>query len=94
MFINADAGFDSEDFRKSCTRKELLHNIPFNKRNGNISDRDVIFDEKLYKRMFVIERMNAGLDGFKALLIRFETRALHWKSIHLIAFCCILIMKL
>ncbi|CAH0201139.1 IS5 family transposase [Chryseobacterium sp. Bi04] len=94
LFINADAGFDSEHFRKFCTKKELVPNIAFNKRNGNIADRNVIFDEKLYTRRFVIERMNAWLDGFKALLMRFETRALHWKCIHIIAFCLILIRKL
>lgn len=94
LFVNADAGFDSQELREYCKRNDLFANIDFNKRNGNISDREEIFDEKLYKRRFVIERMNAWLDGFKALLIRYETKVKHWRDMHLIAFCCILIRKL
>ncbi len=72
LFINVNPSFDSEAFREFCTKKELLPNIAFNKRNGNISDRNVTFDEKLHKRRFAIQRMNDWLDGFKALLIHFE----------------------
>ena len=67
MFLNADAGFDTENLRNYCVRNEIFANIDFNKRNGNISDREEILDKELYKRRFVIERMNAWIDGFKAL---------------------------
>jgi transposase len=93
LFLNADAGFDTDNLRDCCKRNDLFANIDFNRRNGNISDREEILDKELYKRRFVIERMNAWLDGFKALLIRYETKEKHWKSLHLIAFCCILIRK-
>jgi len=94
LFLNADAGFDTENLRNYCVRNEIFANIDFNKRNGNISDREEILDKELYKRRFVIERMNAWIDGFKALLIRYETKERHWKCLHLIAFSCILIRKL
>ena len=94
LFINVDAGFDAQELRNFCIKKDLFVNIDFNKRNGNVSDREEIFDEKLYKRRFVIERMNAWIDGFKALLIRYETKEKHWRDWHLLAFCCILIRKL
>lgn len=94
LFINADAGFDAQELRNFCIKKDLFANIDFNKRNGNVSDREEIFDEKLYKRRFVIERMNAWIDGLKALLIRYETKEKHWRDWHLLAFCCILIRKL
>ena len=94
LFLNADAGFDTGNLRNYCVRNELIANIDFNKRNGNISDREEILDKELYKRRFVIERMNAWIDGFKALLIRYETKEKHWRCLHLLAFCCILIRKL
>ncbi len=92
-FLNADAGFDTENVRDYCKRNDLFANIDFNRRNGNISEREEILDKELYKRRFVIERMNAWIDGFKALLIWYETKEKHWKSLHLLAFCCILIRK-
>ncbi|MDO5616593.1 MAG: transposase [Cruoricaptor ignavus] len=94
LFLNADAGFDSENVRVYCAKNQIIGNIDFNKRNGTISDREEILDKELYKRRFVIERMNAWLDGFKSLLIRYETKQNNWRSLHLIAFCCILIRKL
>ncbi|WP_146165476.1 hypothetical protein [Elizabethkingia sp. YR214] len=57
LFLNDDTGFDAQELRNFCVKKDLFAN--FNKRNGNISDREEIFDEKLYKRRFVIEWMNA-----------------------------------
>jgi hypothetical protein len=47
----------------------MIANIEFNVRNGY--DRDYIFDSLLYENRFVIERINAWLDAFKAILIRF-----------------------
>ena len=94
LFLNADSGFDTDGFRTYCFRNEIFANIDFNPRNGKVSDRDYIFDQQLYKRRFVIERTNAWIDAFKALLIRFDTKDLHWRCWHLIAFCCILIRKL
>lgn len=93
LFMNADAGFDADNLRKYCVRNEIFANIDFNKRNGKITDREEILDKELYKRRFVIERMNAWIDSFKALLIRYETKESHWRDLHLIAFCCILIRK-
>lgn len=94
LFLNADAGFDAENLRKYCMVNDIFANIDFNKRNGNIWDREEILDAELYKRRFVIERMNAWIDGFKALLIRYETKEDHWRYLHIIAFCCILLKKL
>ncbi len=94
LFLNADAGFDPWELRNFCIKNDLFANIDFNKRNENISDREEIFDKELYKRRFVIERMNPWIDGFKALLIRYETKEKHWRDLHLLAFVCILIRKL
>jgi transposase len=92
LFLNADAGFDMDDFRNFCSRNGIIDNIHLNKRNGNISEN--VFDQWLYKCRFVIERTNAWLDAFKALLVRFETNTIHWKALHLLAFCVILLRQL
>ena len=42
LFLNADAGFDTENVRDYCKRKDLFANIDFNRRNGNISEREEI----------------------------------------------------
>ena len=43
------------------------------------------------KNDFSAERTNAWIDAFKALLVRFETKARTWMSLHHIAFSLILI---
>ena len=92
LFLNADAGFDTKEFRISCFKNDIIDNIDKNKRNGEESES--IFDELLYKHRFVIERTNAWLDGFKAVLTRFETNKTHWKALNLLAFCVILLRQL
>jgi len=92
LFLNADAGFDTEDFRRYCYKNDIIGNIDQNKRNG--TENEYLFDELLYKCRFVVERTNAWLDAFKAILVRFETNAIHWKALNLIAFCVILLRQL
>ncbi len=92
LFLNADAGFDTDDFRKFCFKNDIIDNIDINKRNG--TDREYLLDELLYKSRFVIERTNAWLDAFKAILVRFETNKVHWKALNILAFIVILLRKL
>ena len=61
LFLNADAGFDSKDFRKSCIKKQINTNICFNKRNGSV-DRDEYFDKELNNQCYAVERTNAWMD--------------------------------
>ena len=92
LFLNADAGFDTTEFREYCYKNEIVDNIKHNKRNGK-NDASLL-DDELYKQRFVIERTNAWLDGFKAILVRFETKSLHWKCLNIIAFSIILLRQL
>ena len=92
LFLNADAGFDSKDFRKSCGKKEINANICFNKRNGN-ADRDEYFDKELYDKRYSIERTNAWMDSFRSLLNRFDTTIESWKGFNYLAFIVIALKK-
>lgn len=92
LFLNADAGFDTKEFREYCFSRDIIGNIAINPRNGG--NEDYLLDDLLYKCRFVIERTNAWLDAFKALMVRFETNKIHWKALHLLAFTLILLRQL
>ena len=93
LFLNADAGFDSKDFRESCERKEINANICFNKRNGN-NDRDEYFDKVLYDQRYAVERTNAWMDSYRSLLNRFDTTIESWKGFNYLAFIVIALKKI
>lgn len=92
LFLNADAGFDTDGFRAYCFKNDIIDNIDSNARNGQTDGS--LFDELLYKCRFVVERTNAWMDAFKSILTRFETNQAHWKALNLLAFCVILLRKL
>lgn len=94
LFLNADAGFDTEEFRQLCEQKEIHHNIDFNKRSGSKNkNKGYIIDNELYKERFSVEQLNAWVDGFKSLIVRYETSSKNWMSLHCIAFAIIFIRK-
>ena len=87
IFMNADAGFDSEGLRQVCGEKEIEPNIDQNRRNQKEPNEEYVpFDEELYKQRYVIERANAWLDGFKTLLVRYEVLINTWMAAHFMAF--------
>lgn len=87
LFLNADPGFDAASFRTACKDAGIEANIKENPRNKRKPDEAYIyFDEILYKRRTKIEHANAWMDSFKALLVRFETRANTWMALQWLAF--------
>jgi transposase len=92
LFPDADAGFDSKDFRRSCDLKDINANICFNKRNGN-TDRDEYFDRELYDERYAVERTNAWMDSYRSLLNRFDTTVESWKGFNYLAFIVIALKK-
>lgn len=94
LFLNADAGFDSHAFRNFCHGKGIITNFAVNKRNSKNTVNQYFMDDELYRNRFVIERSNAWIDSFKALLIRFETLQETWIALHYLAFCSLFINRL
>jgi len=92
LFLNADAGFDSKNFRESCSKKEIHANICFNKRNGN-TDRNEYFDQDLYNERYAVELTNAWMDSYRSLLNRYDTTTESWKGLNYLAFIVIAIKK-
>lgn len=93
LFVNADAGFDSKDFRRKCYEYEIVPNTAINPRNGTIDDM-IIFDEMLYENRYTIERTNAWMDSYRTLLNRFDTTITSWKAFNYIAFITIFLKKI
>jgi transposase len=93
LFINADAGFDSNEFRRICDNKGVFANVDFNMRNGETLE-DYLPDDLLYNERYSIERTNAWMDSFRTLLNRFDTTTSSWKSFNYIAFMVILFKKI
>ncbi|MEM9897692.1 MAG: transposase [Bacteroidota bacterium] len=94
LFLNGDAGFDAEKMREICERHGITANIAqYTKRRMNPNVKGYLFDSELYKERFAVERTNAWLDGFKALLVRYETNAKHWLELHHLAFSFILLRR-
>lgn len=85
LFLNADAGFDSREFRDCCFRHGIILNAPLNRRNSSRLEEDIIFDELMYQQRFVIERTNAWMDSYRTMLNRFDTTWKSWNAWHYIA---------
>lgn len=89
LFVNADAGFDSQSFRDKCSEYGVIANTALNSRNGSENE-NILFDDELYEHRYTIERTNAWMDSYRTLLNRFETIIANWKSFNYIAFMVIL----
>lgn len=91
LFLNADSGIDTEEFLSYCSQVNIVGNIDRHRRNRATGE--YLFGDLLYKCRFVVERTNTWFDAFKAILARFETNAIHWKALNLLAFCIVLLRK-
>ena len=95
LFLNTDKAFDVNALRQACARRGIEANIPRNRRSADWqTDDDTPLDPELYRRRLVIERLNAWLDGFKILLVRYETSLQNWLAFHWLAFTALLLRKI
>ncbi len=95
LFLNADSGFDASRLRDDCFRRGIEANIAQNPRSGQQeAAADLYFDDELYRQRTAIERTNAWLDGFKTLLVRYETNVDNWRALHFLAFSVLLLRKI
>ena len=101
LFLNADPGFDGENFYKACENEKVIPNVKPNAKNDSEEQRlepyqrgTYIFAEELYKDRSVIEHSNAWIDGLNALLVRFEFSIKNQMSLHFTAFSIIFLRKI
>lgn len=87
--LNADSGFDSQVLKDFCENEKIILNVYANVRNSKNKEIQKIKYKPIYKERFVVERLFAWLDSYKALLIRYETKANNWLQLHYLAFAII-----
>jgi transposase len=89
--FNADSAFDTKEARKVCFNHQVVPNMAENKRNRKQAKRGPkrFFNAEVYKDRFVSERSFAWIDKFRALLIRYDLKALHFLAGHHLAFALI-----
>ena len=86
LFLNADAGFDSQILRKTLQKFSIIANIAQNKRNSKEDlDTSYIFDHELYRFRFTVEQTNAWIDNYRSLIIRNMRSVINWRQSHYIA---------
>ena len=94
LFSNLDAGFDGDNLRAALDSHGIISNVCPNRRNGADSSEMYLFDEEMYKERWVVERTNAWMDAFKAVLVRFDTTISSWKGWNFLAFLVIFLKKI
>ncbi len=90
-FFNADSAFDTKEARKVCFNHQVVPNMAENKRNRKTikHGRKRLFNAAIYKVRFVSERSFAWIDKFRALLVRFDLKDVHFLAGHHLAFALI-----
>ena len=78
-FLTADAGLDTEQFRRRSHEHEVFPNVTFNKYRRKQRE-GAFLDELLYKRRFCIERTNAWIDSYRNVPNRFDKTLSSWKA--------------
>lgn len=94
LFFNADKAFDVSSLHRSCARRCIEVNLPRNRRSADWLTDDTPLDPELVSSRHAIERLNAWLDGFKALLVRDETSLQNWLALHWLAFTVLILRKI
>ena len=93
LFCDLDAGFDGKELRNALDRNGIIPNVCPNPGNGGDCSEEWLYDGEMYKERWKIERTNAWLDGFKAVLNRFDTTVSSWKGWNFLAFIVIFLKK-
>ncbi len=88
LFLNADAGFQSQAFRQICQRHGIILNVPGKGLYSSNLDDGSYFDELMYKERYTVERTNAWMDAYRSLLNRFDTTWQSWNAWHCIISIC------
>ena len=95
LFLHADSGFDASSLGDDCFRRGIEANIAQKPHSGQKeAAADSYFDEELYRQRTAIERTNARLEGFKTLLVRYESNVDNWLAFHFLVFTVLLLRKI
>lgn len=95
LLLKADKAFDVQVLRQACARRAIELNVPRTRRSTDWQTADdTLLIPELSQRRRVIGQLNAWLDSFKTLLVRFETCWHTWFAFHWLAFFVLLLRKI
>lgn len=96
VFMNADAGFDSNSFKRNCREKGIELNVKSNTRKTKKQSTTVsYFDDKLYdENRYKVEQTNAWMDAFKGIIIRYEKLTITWWNMLWLCIIAIFLRKI
>ena len=81
LTLAMDKAFDAVSLRRDLRKRGIKTSIPERNRRGKRRQRGP--HPKLYdvsRRRYKVERVNAWLDNFRALVVRYERKAAHYLS--------------
>ena len=81
-----DKAFDAVSLRRDLRRRGIKTSIPERRRRGKRRQRGP--RPKLYevsRRRYRVERVNAWMDNFRGLVVRYERKAIHYPSYCILA---------
>ena len=79
LFLYADAGFDSAQFRRVCYEQGVFPNVAFNKCRREKNGGRVFHMNGFAKKSYNIEITNVRMDSYRSTLNRLDTTQTSWE---------------
>ncbi len=76
-----DTAFDSQELRRTVRRRGIKSSVPERKRRGKRRQKGP--QPKLYpvsQERSMVERVNAWHDNYRALVVRYDRKAAHYRA--------------
>lgn len=81
LTLAMDRAFDARELRRDLRKRGIKTSIPERKRRGKQRQHGPRPKQyEVSKRRYKVERVNAWMDNFRALVVRYERKAAHYLS--------------
>lgn len=81
LTLAMDRAFDARELRRDLRKRGIKTSIPERKRRGKRRQHGPRPKQyEVSKRRYKVERVNAWMDNFRALVVRYERKAAHYLS--------------
>lgn len=89
-YLMADKGYDTKDFRESCSKK-FTPIIDYNNRNSKNNIKKLSKEEqKIYKKRISVENSFCYIKKYRRLLLIYEKKITNFMAFIYLALCCII----
>lgn len=80
IYLLADSGYDSKEFKNLCHKYNLIAVIGINNRNSKVKKSMDEINSLIYKTRYKIEKVFAWVKSFKAIKLRNDIKNFTWNS--------------